>query len=72
MKSVEEDRNVLQSKEAEMAKGRGTYEELKARREAVEQAVESAQQHFQAVNAGLSSGAGGQEETLAAQKIGMV
>ena len=32
--------------------------------------MQAAQQHFQAVTAGLSSGADGQEETLAAQKIG--
>ena len=69
-KSLEEDSALLQSKEAEMSKGRGAYEELKSRREATEKAVVAAQKHFQAVSAGLSSGAGGQEETLAAQKIG--
>ncbi len=68
-RSLDEDSALLKSKEAEMDKGRGAYEELKSRREAAEKAVLAAQQHFQAVSAGLSSGAGGQEETLAAQKI---
>lgn len=53
-----------------MAKGLGAYEELQACSKAAEKAVLVAQQHFQAVSAGLSSGADGQEETLAAQKIG--
>ncbi len=54
-----------------MGEGLGAYEELQARCEAAEKAVLAAQQHFQAVTAGLSSGADGQEETLAGQKIGM-
>ena len=33
-------------------------------------AVEKSREHYQAVMAGLSSSAGGQDETLAAQKIG--
>ena len=48
----------------------GAYSELQERSRAAEQAVQAAQQHYQAVTAGLSSGADGQEETLAAQKIG--
>ena len=67
---MEEDQALHKTKQAEVAKGLGAYEELQARSKAAEKAVLSAQQHFQAVSAGLSSGADGQEETLAAQKIG--
>lgn len=67
---MEEDRSLLQSKQAEVAKGLGAYEEFQSRSKAAEKAVLTAQQRFQAVSAGLSSGADGQEETLAAQKIG--
>ena len=49
----------------------GAYAELQERSKAAERAVQVAQQHYQAVTSGLSSGADGQEETLAAQKIGM-
>ena len=54
-----------------MGEGSGAYEELQTRCKTAEKAVLAAQQHFQAVTAGLSSGADGQEETLAGQKIGM-
>ena len=53
-----------------MGARQGAYSELQERSRAAEQAVQAAQQHYQAVTAGLSSGAGGQEETLPAQKIG--
>ena len=69
-KTLEEDRFLLKEKQSEMDKGLGEYEDMQARSKAAENAVLTAQQHFQAVSAGLSSGADGQEETLAAQKIG--
>ncbi len=48
------------------------YQELQERSKVAERAIQTAQQHFQAVTAGLSSNADGQEETLAAQKIGEI
>jgi len=48
----------------------GTYNDLQERSRAAEKAVQTAQQHYQAVTAGLCSSADGQDETLAAQKIG--
>ena len=70
LKAFEEDKTLFESKSAEVGSRQGTYNELQNRSKAKEQAVLSAQQHFQAVTAGLSSNADGQEETLAAQKIG--
>ncbi len=46
------------------------YQELQGRSQGAEKAIFTAQQHYQAVTAGLSSNADGQVETLAAQKIG--
>ena len=70
-KGLEEDLSLHRSKEAEVGEGLGAYEALQARCKAAEKAVLAAQQHFQAVSAGLSTGADGQEETLAGQKIGI-
>lgn len=70
-KALDEDQALLTTKQGEVGRGLGSYQELQARVKAAEEAVLAAQQHFQAVTAGLSSGAGGQEETLAAQKIGV-
>ena len=53
-----------------MASEEGTYRDLQEKSSAAEKAVQAAQQHYQAVTAGLSSSADGQDETLAAQKIG--
>ena len=53
-----------------MASEEGTYRDLQEKSRAAEKAVQAAQQHYQAVTAGLSSSADGQDETLAAQKIG--
>lgn len=72
MDTLREDQSLYKTKQAEVAKGSGAYEELQARSKASENAVLAAQQHFQAVTAGLSSGVDGQEKTLAAQKIGML
>ena len=49
----------------------GAHTDLHGRSKAAEKAVLAAQHHFQAVTAGLSSNADGQDETLAAQKIGV-
>ncbi len=48
------------------------YQELQEKSQGAEKAILTAQQHYQAVTAGLSSNADGQEETLAAQKIGKI
>ena len=60
----------MQSKQSEVQEREGAYNDLQERSKAAERAVQTTQQHFQAVTAGLSSGADGQDETLAAQKIG--
>ncbi len=69
-KNLEEDQALHASKEAEVTRGLGAYEKLQTQIQAAEKAVLAAQHHFQAVSAGLSSGADGQEDTLAGQKIG--
>ena len=43
---------------------------LQLKSKEAEEAVQRSQDHYQAVTAGLSSGSDGQDETLAAQKIG--
>lgn len=68
-KSYNEDKALLESKRSEVASRHDNHKELQERSRSAEKAVQAAQQHFQAVTAGLSSGADGQEETLAAQKI---
>ena len=69
-KSFEEDKSLLESKRKEVEARLEAYQELQGRSKGAEKAVQAAQQHFQAVTAGLSSSADGQEETLAAQKMG--
>ena len=49
----------------------GAHQSLQERSKSADKAVLLAQQHFQAVTAGLSSNAQGQDETLATQKIGV-
>ena len=68
-KTFDEDNSLLQTKKSEVEARQEAYQELQERSKAAEKGVQSAQQHFQAVTAGLSSNADGQEETLAAQKI---
>lgn len=60
----------MEAKKSEVGEKKGAYLALQERSKAAERAVQVAQQKFQAVTAGLSSSADGQEETLAAQKIG--
>ena len=62
---------MLETKSAELKAMEGAHTDLHDRSKAAEKAVLVAQHHFQAVTAGLSSNADGQDETLAAQKIGV-
>ena len=70
-KAFDEDQALLEAKKGEVEERKGAYVSLQEQSKAAEKAVHVAQQRFQAVTAGLSSSADGQEETLAAQKIGM-
>ena len=65
-----QDAVLLSSKEQDISSRMATHQQLQARMKQAEEAVMSAQQNYQAVSAGLTSGADGQNETLAAQKIG--
>ena len=71
-KAFDEDQALLESKRAEVEERKGAYVSLQEQSKAAEKAMHAAQQRFQAVTAGLSSSADGHEETLAAQKIGML
>ena len=71
-KAFDEDQALLEAKKGEVEERKGAYVSLQEQSKAAEKAVHVAQQRFQAVTAGLSSSADGQEETLAAQKIGML
>ncbi|XP_009633524.1 structural maintenance of chromosomes protein 2 [Egretta garzetta] len=69
VKSMQEDGTALGSKEKEV---KNTEEELKALQEASEKdaaALAAAQQHFNAVSAGLSSNDDGEDATLAGQMM---
>ena len=70
--ALSQDEALLQSKKSEVEGQHESYQELMRRVKETEDAVTAAQRHFQAVSAGLSSNADGQEQTLAAQKIGML
>ena len=61
---------MLEAKSAELKAMEGAHTDIHDRSKTAEKAVQAAQHHFQAVTAGLSSNADGQDETLAAQKIG--
>ena len=69
-KAYDEDKSLLEAKKGEVEEKKGAYVTLQEQSKAAEKAIQVAQQRFQAVTAGLSSNADGQEETLAAQKIG--
>ena len=69
-KAYDEDKCLLEAKKGEVEEKKGAYVTLQEQSKAAEKAIQVAQQRFQAVTAGLSSNADGQEETLAAQKIG--
>ena len=68
--STSQDGSLLAGKKTEMEERQGVCEALQQRSQAAEEAVQRSRQHYQAVTAGLSSGSDGQDETLAAQKIG--
>lgn len=61
---------LLSAKEAEIEQMRQVWQELEEQRAQAEEAMQAAKVHFQAVSAGMSTGADGQAETLAQQKIG--
>ena len=65
-----QDSTLLASKKTELERTEGECEALQRRSREAEEAVQRSRDHYQAVTAGLSSGADGQDETLAAQKIG--
>ena len=53
-----------------MEEKEGACKTLQQHSKEAEEAVQRSRKHYQAVTAGLSSGSDGQDETLAAQKIG--
>ena len=66
----QQDTTLLASKKTELEEKGRECESLQERGREAEEAVQRSRQHYQAVTAGLSSGVDGQDETLAAQKIG--
>lgn len=69
IKSLDEDEALLSKKKDDISNQQEMYQQLQDRVKETEEALMSAQQHFQAVSSGLSSGVDGQADTLAAQKI---
>ena len=65
-----QDSSLLASKRSELEEMEGMCVSLQLKSKEAEEAVQRSQDHYQAVTAGLSSGSDGQDETLAAQKIG--
>ena len=65
-----QDSVLLASRQTELQKSDRECEALRERTEQAEQAVLKSRTHYQAVTAGLSSSSDGQDNTLAAQKIG--
>lgn len=61
----------MTQKEAEFQKMSGILAELKTRSEEDAKSVQSAQDHFHAVSAGLSSNDDGEDKTLADQLLGI-
>ena len=61
---------MLRKKNDEISNHHEAYQSLQNQLKSAEDELISAQQHFQAVSSGLSSGADGNTDTLAAQKIG--
>lgn len=61
---------LLSAKEAELEQMQQVLQELKEQSVQAEEAMKAAKVHFQAVSAGMSTGADGQAETLAQQKMG--
>ena len=60
----------MASKRTELELAEKECSALQERSREAEEAVKKSRAHFQAVTAGLSSGSDGQDDTLAAQKIG--
>lgn len=68
--SLIQDEDLLEKKKSEISSCQDSYQTLQQRLQDSQKALVTAQQHFQAVSSGLSSGVDGQNDTLAAQKIG--
>ena len=60
----------MTSKRTELEQKEGEWQALQERSSEAEEAVKRSRDHYHAVTAGLSSGSEGQDDTLAAQKIG--
>lgn len=69
VKSMEEDKKMLVVKEAEVSKAGERLDALREEGRQDSAALEAAQQHFQAVSAGLSTNEDGEEATLAGQMM---
>ena len=65
-----QENTLLSAKEAELEQMRQILQELEEQSVRAEEAMKVAKVHFQAVSAGMSTGADGQAETLAQQKMG--
>lgn len=66
-----QDKKQLKSKESELNKVSDVLVELQKKSEEDTKGVKSAQDHFHAVSAGLSSNDEGEDQTLADQLLGM-
>lgn len=69
VKSMEEDKKMLVVKEKEVAKFTDQLQVLEEEGQKDKAALETAEQHFKAVSAGLSTNEDGEEDTLAGQMI---
>ncbi|XP_035276000.1 structural maintenance of chromosomes protein 2 [Anguilla anguilla] len=69
VKSMEEDKKVMAAKEKEVAKMAETLRSVQEEGQKDTEALAAAQQHFNAVSAGLSTNEDGEEATLAGQMM---
>ncbi|TRZ00315.1 hypothetical protein DNTS_008592, partial [Danionella cerebrum] len=69
VKSMDEDKNVMSAKEAEVAKAMECLKAVQEEGQKDAEALEVAQQHFKAVSAGLSANEDGAEATLSDQMM---
>ncbi|KAJ7386503.1 Structural maintenance of chromosomes protein 2 [Desmophyllum pertusum] len=67
LKSMDDDQSQLKNKEKELKKLIDLFTKLEEKSQADSEAVTTAQDHFHAVSAGLSSNEGGEDKTLADQ-----
>ncbi|XP_062375565.1 structural maintenance of chromosomes protein 2 [Sardina pilchardus] len=69
VKSMEEDKKMLASKEKEVSKATEGLKAVQEKGQKDAEALEAAQQHFRAVSAGLSTNEDGEEATLQGQMM---